>query len=194
MISRVQNSNPRISLVPLMTSGTTAASLLRLWDSWSHPPTYNELFPCFIIDSSIFYHVCVYYNCPLLYNPACVNDKSMECWLSSVIWAGMWQLRVTCRRRRSISPFSPSGLWPGPQNREGSGRKKVKNMKSLVVLLLCVGLLTIYTGRKLSGIHLRRAAACHIQLWGDLWIKIILSSPGFRSVEDRTERGWCYFG
>lgn len=65
-------------------------------------------------------------------------------------------------------PFSPSGLWPGPQNREGSGRKKVKNMKSLLVLLLCVGLLTIYTGRKLSGIHLRRAVACHIQLWGDL--------------------------
>ncbi|XP_074521553.1 uncharacterized protein C17orf67 homolog [Halichoeres trimaculatus] len=42
-------------------------------------------------------------------------------------------------------PFTLSGLWLGPQSRQGSSRGKVKKMKKLVVFLLCLVLLTVYT-------------------------------------------------
>ncbi|KAM6941634.1 uncharacterized protein C17orf67 homolog [Lycodopsis pacificus] len=49
-------------------------------------------------------------------------------------------IHISMRRRR-IPPFTPPGLWSGPQSREASDRKKAKK---LVVFLLCLILLTIY--------------------------------------------------
>lgn len=124
---------------------------------------------------------------------------------SSVTGAGMWQLcgwRAGGGGRGGESPllFTSSGLWSGPHSTEGSGRKKVTTMKKLVVFLLCVVLLTTYTGKEMS------EWTAEYKLWGDVWIKRITFIRGFRSLSQvRTQHNnndhihdsfawiWCIF-
>ena len=66
------------------------------------------------------------------------------------------------RRRRRIFPLHPHWTLVSISEQRRLGQEKqVKEMKKLVVSLLCLVLLTLYTGRKLSGICLKRTICCH---------------------------------